>query len=269
MHHTSLNEKKELLVLNIKRLGALVVAFSGGVDSAFLLAVATDVLKGKVVAVTAGSPIHPVREKEAAIAFAKNLGVEHILLKSREMEHPEFLANNKNRCYICKKILFDDLLKIASDAKISHVAHGANIDDLKEFRPGNTAAKEAGIIAPLVDAGLKKKDVRLLSKEMNLNTWDKPSMSCLATRIPYETLITKKALYMVEQAEDLISSIGFTTCRVRHHGETARIEVKPEEIIKITEEKVRMKIVEKFTRIGFSHIAVDLKGYVSHPALSS
>jgi uncharacterized protein len=258
---TAINQKKEHLLSIIKEYGSLLVAFSGGVDSTFLLAVARQVLKDNLVAVTSKSPVHPLREHQTATDFAKNLGVDHRIIQSREMSRPDFLMNNKDRCYICKKYLFEDLLKIARDKGIEYVAHGANIDDLQDFRPGFAAADEMGIKAPLVDAGLTKDDIRALSKEMNLATWNKPSMACLATRIPYGTPITKKALNIVEQAEYIILDLGFTACRVRLHGTTARIEVDSGEIEKMLDPGNRSAIIEKLKEIGFSHISVDLEGY--------
>jgi len=259
-----LKEKRERLVSIINGFDSLMVAFSGGVDSAFLLAIAHKLLKKNVVAISATSPIHlhPSREIEYSKKFADNLGIKHILLKSREINHSGFMANKKDRCYICKKLLFEDILKIASDMGIAPIAHGANLDDLDDFRPGLSAAEEMGVIAPLIDAGLSKDDIRLLSKDMNLSTWDKPAMACFATRIPYGTPLTQKALSMIEQAENTIIDLGFKTCRVRCHGKVARIEVNINDIKKILNEINRKTIINKFKEIGFSHIALDMEGYV-------
>jgi len=257
-----LKEKRERLISIINGFESLVVAFSGGVDSAFLLAIAHKLLKKNVVAISATSPIHPSRETEYAKKFTQDLGIKHILLKSREINHSGFMANKKDRCYICKKLLFEDILKIASDMGIKYISHGANIDDLDDFRPGLSAAKEMGIIAPLIDAGLSKDDIRLLSKDMNLSIWDKPAMACFATRIPYGTLLTQKVLSMIEQAENTIIDLGFKTCRVRCHGKVARIEVNINDIEKILNQTNRKTIIKKFKEIGFSHIALDMEGYV-------
>lgn len=261
MNRLNLNNKKKQLVLILKGLDSLMVAFSGGVDSAFLLIVAHEVLKKNVVAVTAVSQIHPEREKKKAIEFVKNYGIKHIILQSKEMSLPAFVANRKDRCYVCKKNLFEELIKIASNIGIKYIAHGANTDDLEDFRPGHTAAQEMGVLAPMIDAGLTKDDIRLFSKEMNLETWNKPALPCLATRIPYGAPITVKALEMVDQAEDVLLSLGFNACRVRKYENTARIEVNPEEIESISEKKNRETIVGKFRKIGFSHVTVDLEGY--------
>ena len=257
-----LEQKKNRLETLLKQYGALLVAFSGGVDSTFLLAVAHGLLKQNVLAVTAASPVHPSRETADAIAIAKDLGVEHIVVQAGEMNLPDFTANTKDRCYVCKKNILEDLLRIAEKRGIRHVAHGANVDDGSDYRPGARAAMEMGIVAPLNEAGLTKDEIRRLSKEMNLDTWNKPAMACLATRIPYGTEITAGALKMVEQAEDLMLKLGFGACRVRVHGGVARIEVRPENIERIADPSVRGQIVREFREIGFAHIAVDLEGYV-------
>lgn len=253
--------KRERLISILNRSDSLLVAFSGGVDSAFLLAVAHKVLKKNVVAITAVSPIHPAQEKEAALKFTKNLGIKQVVLQSREINQPDFVANRKDRCYICKKNLFGDLLKIASDMKIKGVVHGANVDDTEDFRPGFAAAYEMGIAAPMVKAGLVKDDIRLLSKKMNLETWNRPSMSCLATRIPYGFPITEKALKMVEQAENVILSLGFVTCRVKHYGNAAKIEIDGMDIERFSNKRIGRIIVEKLREIGFSRIEVIKRYY--------
>lgn len=254
--------KRDRLVVRLKQFDSLLVAFSGGVDSTFLLAVAQKIVNKNLVAVTADSPLHPVQEREAAVKIAKDLGIKHIILPSNEMNQPDFMANREDRCYLCKKSLFEALLKIAADMDIQHIAHGANVDDLADFRPGFAAAREMGIVSPLIDAGLSKNDIRQLSKDMLLPTWNKPAMACLATRIPYGTPITIKALDMVQEAENVLLGLGVQSCRVRHHGQVARIEVNPEDFKKIITQKNRMVIVKKFKEIGFSQITLDLEGYV-------
>jgi len=257
-----LKEKRERLASIINGFDSLIVAFSGGVDSAFLLAIAHKLLKKNVVAISATSPIQPSRETEYSKKFADNLGIKHILFKSREINNPGFMANRKDRCYICKKLLFEDILKIATDMGITHIAHGANLDDLDDFRPGLSAAKELGVIAPLIDAGLSKNDIRSLSKDMNLSTWDKPPMACFATRIPYGTPLTQKVLSMIEQAENTIIDLGFKTCRVRCHGKVARIEIASVDFEKILNKKIRLVINNKLKALGFSYVALDMEGYV-------
>ena len=255
-------DKFKELVRLLERFDSLVVAFSGGVDSSFLLAVACQTVPGRVVAVTAESPVHPVREKEAAAEFVHRLGVEHLIVQSGEMKLRDFLVNSKDRCYICKRHMLAEIFSIASRIGIARVAHGANMDDFGDYRPGLKAAEEMGVAAPLVDAGMGKDDIRRFSREMNLNTWNKPSMACLASRIPYGTPITRSALNMVERAEDVILGLGFSTCRVRFHGRTARIEVDSRDMELLLKHEVRGKIVTQLKRIGFFHVAADLEGYV-------
>ncbi|MBE9581442.1 MAG: ATP-dependent sacrificial sulfur transferase LarE [Proteobacteria bacterium] len=255
--------KQERLVHLLRDAGSLLVAFSGGVDSSFLLALAHQTLGSGAVAATATSEIFPVREKDVAVEFAQARGIEHILFPSEEISLPDFLSNGPDRCYHCKRSLFQKLDKMAKERGIRRVAHGANVDDLKDYRPGFQAANEIGVMAPLVDAGLSKQDIRLLSKEMGLATWDKPTMACLASRIPYGSPITVDKLKMIEQAEAFLFDKGIKQCRVRHHGAVARIEVERQGLKMLMEDDLRKAIVHKFREIGFSHIAVDLEGYVS------
>ena len=261
MNKNHLAEKRDRLLSILKGYGSLLVAYSGGVDSSFLLAMAHEALNNNLLAVTAASPLYPEWETREAIDFAKSLGVEHMIIQSRIMHRADFISNTKERCYLCKKYLIEELLKISNHRKIQHVAHGANIDDLSDYRPGFAAAQEMGIKAPLVDADLTKTDIRRFSEQMNLTSWNKPSMACLASRIPYGTSITIKDLKMIEQAEQVLTNIGFTGCRVRVHDKVARIEVDAGDIERIIDRKTRSLIVEKLRKIGFIHVAVDLEGY--------
>jgi pyridinium-3,5-biscarboxylic acid mononucleotide sulfurtransferase len=261
MNMNRLAEKRDRLLSILKGYGSLLVAYSGGVDSSFLLAVAREALNANLIAVTAASPIHPERETRGARDFAAALGVDHLVLQSKIMLRAGFTANTKDRCYLCKKHLMEELLEIAGRRGIQYVAHGANIDDLKDYRPGFAAAQELGIKAPMVDAKLTKNDIRRLSKQMNLVTWNKPAMACLASRIPYGTFITEKDLKMVDQAEQVLLGLGFIGCRVRMHGNVARIEVQTGDIDRLIHQKTRSIIIEKLKKIGFSHVAVDLEGY--------
>lgn len=261
MNENHLAEKRDRLLSILKGYGALIVAYSGGVDSSFLLAMARKALNTNLIAVTAASPICPERETREAIDFAKSLGVEHIIIQSGIMHRTDFISNTKERCYVCKKYLIEEWLTIANQKGIQHVAHGANIDDLSDYRPGFAAAQEMGIKAPMVDARLTKNDIRRLSKQMNLTTWNHPPMACLATRIPYGTPITNKDLKMIEQAEQVLKTVGIKGCRVRVHDKVARIEVDAGDIERIIDQKTRSVIIEKLRKIGFSHVAVDLEGY--------
>jgi uncharacterized protein len=261
MNKNHLAEKRDRLFSILKGYGSLLVAYSGGVDSSFLLAMAREALNTSLIAVTAASPFHPESETCDARDFATSLGVEHLIIHSAIMDRADVTANTKDRCYLCKKYLMEELLKIAGLRGIRHVAHGANIDDLSDYRPGFAAAQEMGIKAPMVAAKLTKNDICMLSKEMNLVTWNKPAMACLASRIPYGTPITEKDLKMVEQAEQVLFGLGFTGCRVRMHGNVARIEVETGDMDRLMGRKTRSVVIEKLRNIGFLHVAVDLEGY--------
>ena len=262
MDKNHLTEKRDRLFSILKGYESLLVAYSGGVDSSFLLAMAREALNTNVIAVTAASPFYADKETCDARDFAAALGVEHLIIHSKIEDRPDVAANPKDRCYLCKKYLMEELLKIADRRGIRQVAHGANIDDLSDYRPGFAATQEMGIKAPMVDAKLTKSDIRRLSKEMNLVTWDKPPMACLASRIPYGTRITEKDLKMVEQAEQVLFGLGFVACRVRMHGKVARIEVETGDIDRLMVQKTRSVVIEKLRKIGFSHVAVDLEGYM-------
>lgn len=262
MEINSLEAKKICLVENLQKYNSIAVAFSGGVDSSFLLSMANIVSNGNVLAITAASPVHPEREKNAASKFVKDLGIEHILFYSNELNNRNFTANPKDRCYICKKIIFNDIIKIANKRGVDVVAHGANYDDLRDYRPGLRAADEMGIEAPLLKAEFTKDEIRFLSKEMGLSTWNKPAMACLATRIPYGTPITEDTLKMVEKAEVVLEDFGFPGSRVRCHGKVARLEIDITNVKKMFALEMREKIIKKLKEFGFLHIAVDLEGYV-------
>jgi uncharacterized protein len=263
MDHNDATLKKERLIHLVRDAGSLLVAFSGGVDSSLLLAMAHEILGNNVVAATAISDIYPVREKEAASRFTRERGIEHIVFDSEEMSLPAFVSNGPDRCYHCKKSLFQKLIQIAKKRGIERVAHGANVDDLEDYRPGLRAAGEMGIMAPLMDAGLRKQDIRFLSKEKGFSEWNKPAMACLATRIPYRSPITAEKLKMIEEAEGFLFERGIRQCRVRHHDSVARVEVESAGLRMIMRDDVRETIVRKFREIGFVHIAVDLEDYVS------
>ena len=255
--------KKDDLIHYIENLGSLVVAYSGGVDSTFLLAVAHQVLGEKVLAATATSATYPSQEKEEAVQFATKQGINHVVFESDETCLPAFSENSPDRCYHCKKLLSQELLQIAKERGISNIALAANIDDLGDYRPGITAAEEMGMIEPLMEVKLTKEEIRFLSKEMALPTWDKPAMACLASRIPYGEPVTDEKLKMVEEAESFLAGNGFWQFRVRHHGDVARIEVDISDLKKMMDITLREKIVERFKEIGFLHIALDLEGYVT------
>ena len=250
------------MVSILKTYDSLLIAFSGGVDSTYLLAVAHEVLPSKVLAVTDTSPLHPQREIGFAIQFARDLGIVHKLIETPIIQTPPFESNPPDRCYWCKKMMIQKLIEIGSNQNIEHIAHGANLDDLDDYRPGLKAAQEAGIIAPLMEAELTKADIRMASRAKKLVTWNKPSMACLASRIPYGQAITISLLEKIDQAESILVQHGFHACRVRHHGDVARIELEPEDISRLLQPPIKDSIVQRFRELGYLHIAVDLEGYV-------
>jgi uncharacterized protein len=254
-------EKLHILQGILQQLDGVVVAYSGGVDSTFLLKVCLDVLKGNVLAVTASSTTYPSRERSDAIEIAASLSVRHRIIETQELENPQFAANPPDRCYHCKIELFGRLRQIAEEEGLRNVADGSNYDDLSDHRPGMRAAAEFGIRHPLQEAGLTKEEIRILSKEMGLPTWDKPSFACLASRFPYGTLVTKDALIIVEEAENFLRRLGIGQVRVRHYDTTARIEVEPQDMHILLGEQNRRRIVARFEELGYTYVTLDLTGY--------
>ncbi|RNC29148.1 MAG: tRNA(Ile)-lysidine synthase [Candidatus Dichloromethanomonas elyunquensis] len=257
------HDKRDLLKQDLQQMEKILIAFSGGVDSTFLLKIAHDVLGQNAVAVTVRSSAFPDRELKEARRFCTEQGIKHLVTDSEELDDPEFAKNPANRCYLCKKQLFGKLKEVAEELCAGDLAEGSNMDDLRDYRPGRQALTELGIQSPLLKAGLTKAEIRILSKELGLPTWDKPSFACLSSRIPYGEEITKDKLKMVEQAEQYLLDLGFRQVRVRHHGDIARIEVSPEEHLRFLEHKIAEEIYEAFGRIGFIYTALDLKGYRS------
>ncbi len=253
--------KLENLKESIRRMGSLAVAYSGGVDSTFLLKVAHDVLDANVIAVTARSSTYPEREFREATDFAQKIGVRHRVIVSEELDIEGFADNPVDRCYFCKRELFTKILDVARQSGLQYVADGSNVDDLGDYRPGMRAVMELGIVCPLKDAGMGKNDIRILSKEMNLPTWDKPAFACLSSRFPYGQKITREKLDVIDKMEQFLMDSGFRQVRVRHHGDMARIEVSAEERRKFFDTDLMDRIHEKFRQFGFAYVALDLKGY--------
>ncbi len=256
-------KKKEQLYSLFRDKKRLIIAFSGGVDSSLLLKLAHDVLNKRVIAVTASSIIHPPRELSEAKKIVSHLGLEHIIFQSNEMDIEDFRKNDPLRCYYCKRELLQKIIVLAKKMNISYIAHGINIDDLSDYRPGLKAAEELNILAPFVDVKMRKEEIRWLAKEMGLPNWNRPAMSCLATRIPYGRAITNEAIEKIEKAEDLLYRLGFLGARVRYFGNLAKIEVLPEQLMDIMEEKLREEIIKGFHKIGFTHVTLDMAGYRS------
>ena len=253
--------KLDLLKSRLKEMESIVVAFSGGVDSSFLLKVAYDVLGDKVLAVTARSSTYPEREYQEAVEFTTEYHIPHRVIQSEELDVDGFAENPTNRCYLCKNELFDKVKEIADSEGYRYIAEGSNHDDLGDYRPGLKAVSEHGVASPLRDAGLTKDEIRMYSKELGLKTWDKPSFACLSSRFPYGEKITLAKLKMVDQAEQLLINLGFGQTRVRLQGDDARIEVEDTDFERLLDKQIRTVVHSKLKEFGFIHVSLDLKGY--------
>lgn len=257
------SENLKALFAYLRGFDGLAVAFSGGVDSTFLLAAAKQALLRPVLAITVSSSLIPGIEIKAAEDTASRLCAEHIRIDLGEITDQGLLANPFDRCYICKKIVFSEIIREARKYGISNIADGTNVDDKGDFRPGMKAIVELGVISPLAETGWTKEQIRAQSQKMGLGTWNKPSSPCLATRIPYGTPITSCALSMIEQAESVLVRNGFAQCRVRYFGHTAKIEVPESEIMRLVSSGMREQIVSELKKTGFLYVTLDLEGYAS------
>ena len=242
-------------------LSSVIVAFSGGVDSAYLAVVATQVLGSDALCVTADSPSYPDRHRQTALQLASTFGLKHQIIHTAELERPEYRANAADRCYHCKHELFSHLTAMAAARGIAAVVDGNNADDRGDYRPGRQAAREFGVRSPLDEVDLKKAEIRELSRRAELPVWDEPASACLSSRIPYHSEVTPAKLAMIERAESVLHELGFRGCRVRHHGEIARLELAEDQIALAVDPGIRRSLVHELKAIGYHYISVDLQGY--------
>lgn len=258
---SELLEKLEKLENYIRELGSLAVGFSGGVDSSFLLAVAHDVLGNNVIAVTGADSSVPERELKEASLFCKERGIEHVICEVNPLKEEGYRHNSPDRCYFCKHGIFTEVKKVAEEKGIKFMAEGSNMDDMGDYRPGLRAVSELAVKSPLREAGLKKEEIRLISKAMGLPTWSKPAYACLASRFVYGEEITEEKLHMIDNAEQFLIEHGFFEERVRIHGNIARIEVPAKDIERLASEEIREAVYKRFKELGFMFVTIDMKGY--------
>ena len=257
----SLDSREAALDRALRELPSVIVAYSGGVDSAFLAYAAHRALGTRALAVTADSPSYPERHRAIALRVAREFGFAHLVIRTSEMSRPEYRANPANRCYYCKQELYTQLSALARERGVPVIVDGSNADDRGDYRPGRQAAREFGVRSPLDEADLTKDDIRELSRRAGLPTWDEPASACLSSRIPYFSEVTDEKLRMIERAENVLRDLGFRICRVRHHDALARIELSRDEIARALEPEMADAIDRGLRTIGYEHVTIDLRGY--------
>ena len=257
----SVNNKLIELKKLLSEMHSIVVAYSGGVDSTFLAKVATDTLGDRALVVTAKSPSLAEDELKLAMSIAKKNRMNHLVIETNELKNPNYKVNDLKRCYYCKQELYQDLIKIAEDRQLKYIVNGANVDDLGDYRPGMNAANDFGVRSPLIEVSLRKVDIRLLSRELSLPTFNKPAQPCLASRIPYGKEVSVDVLSQIEQAEKYIKNLGIDVVRVRHYGELARIEVEPINFPKLLNSTTKNAVTRYFKKLGFKDVSLDPEGY--------
>src|SRR5947208_9316944 len=256
-----MEEKQQRLFSLLRDMGRVIVAYSGGTDSAYLAWAASRALGEQAVAITADSASIPESHKRDAIDFARQFGIRHELIPTHEFENPDYLKNDSNRCFHCKDELFDRLEEFGRDRGIEHIVYGVNMDDLGDYRPGQNAARIHQVRAPLVEANLSKAEIRELSRVAGLPTWDRPAAACLSSRIPYGTPVTIENIKKVENGEEEIKALGFRQFRVRFHGDVVRLEIDKQEMPRAMSIEMAQRFTQIFKRLGFKYVTLDLEGY--------
>ena len=257
----SLQAKEQNLFRSLRQMGRVIIAYSGGTDSAYLAWAAHRVLGTNAVAITADSASIPESHKRDAEEFVRRFGIPHEYIETREFENPDYIRNDANRCFHCKDELFTRLEEVGRARQIPHIIYGVNKDDLGDYRPGQNAAKNHQVKAPLVDAGLSKTEIRELSRIAGLPTWDRPASACLSSRIPYGTPVTIQNIKTVENGEEALKALGFRQFRVRFHEELVRIEIAPDELPNALKPEMAVRFTEIFKKLGFTYVTLDLEGY--------